>query len=170
MPEVRRQLSGTPEEREAYRRGFTDACRAIADVLRDRKIEKPEDALGVVKDVEGWPPEKQLGCRSGPETEQLYRLWVGNEDFGITAEEPAKEWLEVIRERYPDENIRIQPVAAEEATFPVGSKDDPEPLSAITSARCPHCQALVTFPGFDAMLAFVCPECGESVRIEPTKH
>jgi hypothetical protein len=36
----------------------------------------------------------------------------------------------------------------------------------IASARCQHCGALQTFPGFDSIDAFVCTECGEgnSVR------
>jgi hypothetical protein len=31
------------------------------------------------------------------------------------------------------------------------------------SARCTHCGALNVFPGFSAMLAFICSECGEGV-------
>lgn len=37
---------------------------------------------------------------------------------------------------------------------------------AISSARCPHCGALNTFPRFSAIDAFVCSECGESVAAE----
>jgi hypothetical protein len=36
----------------------------------------------------------------------------------------------------------------------------------ISSARCPHCGALNTFPGFRVIDAFICQECGEGVDIE----
>jgi hypothetical protein len=36
----------------------------------------------------------------------------------------------------------------------------------ICSARCPHCGALNTFPGFSAVEAFVCAECGEGVVLD----
>lgn len=36
-------------------------------------------------------------------------------------------------------------------------------LGEFCSARCPHCQALNTFPGFSSIEAFVCSECGEGV-------
>jgi hypothetical protein len=35
----------------------------------------------------------------------------------------------------------------------------------ICSVRCPHCQALNTFPGFSAIEAFICSECGEGVAV-----
>ena len=34
------------------------------------------------------------------------------------------------------------------------------------SARCPHCQALNTFAGFDNIHAYICRECGEGVSIQ----
>jgi hypothetical protein len=40
------------------------------------------------------------------------------------------------------------------------------PSDEICSARCPHCGALNTFPGFSAMHAFTCRECGEGTAIE----
>jgi hypothetical protein len=55
------------------------------------------------------------------------------EDFGTAGEKAANEWLAVIRERYPDENVRIEPVAVGEPTFPLGWEDD-EPLSVILRA------------------------------------
>jgi hypothetical protein len=36
---------------------------------------------------------------------------------------------------------------------------------AICSARCTHCDALNTFPGFSSIEAFICSECGESVAV-----
>ena|SRR5688572_29959791 len=39
---------------------------------------------------------------------------------------------------------------------------------AVCSARCPHCTALNTFPGFSEISAFVCQECGEGVTIDET--
>jgi hypothetical protein len=38
----------------------------------------------------------------------------------------------------------------------------------ICSAKCPRCGALNTFPGFSAMHAFTCQECGEGVATETT--
>jgi hypothetical protein len=35
----------------------------------------------------------------------------------------------------------------------------------ICSARCTHCGALNIFPGFSAIEAFVCSECGEGVVV-----
>ena len=35
----------------------------------------------------------------------------------------------------------------------------------ICSARCPHCGALNTFPGFTVIEAFICSECGEGVAV-----
>ena len=37
--------------------------------------------------------------------------------------------------------------------------------SGMCSARCTHCDALNTFPGFSAIEAFICSECGESVMV-----
>lgn len=37
--------------------------------------------------------------------------------------------------------------------------------SEICSARCTHCGALNVFPGFSAIEAFVCSECGEGVAV-----
>jgi hypothetical protein len=36
----------------------------------------------------------------------------------------------------------------------------------ICSAKCPHCTAMNVFPGFSAMTAFTCRECGEGVTVE----
>ena len=36
----------------------------------------------------------------------------------------------------------------------------------ICSARCPHCGGVNTFPGFSAIEAFVCQECGEGLSVE----
>jgi hypothetical protein len=36
----------------------------------------------------------------------------------------------------------------------------------ICSARCPHCGALNTFPGFRVIQAFICSQCGEGVNLE----
>ena len=35
----------------------------------------------------------------------------------------------------------------------------------ICSAKCTHCVAVNMFPGFSAMLAFICSECGEGVKV-----
>jgi hypothetical protein len=38
--------------------------------------------------------------------------------------------------------------------------------SEISTATCPHCGALNTFPGFSVIEAFVCQECGEGLNVE----
>jgi hypothetical protein len=43
--------------------------------------------------------------------------------------------------------------------------DEMESTLDVASARCPHCGGVNLFPGFAEMLAFVCKECGESVRV-----
>ena len=43
--------------------------------------------------------------------------------------------------------------------------DEMESTLDVASARCPHCGSVNLFPGFFEMLAFVCNECGESVRV-----
>ena len=37
--------------------------------------------------------------------------------------------------------------------------------TVICSVRCTNCGALNTFPGFSAIEAFICSECGESVVV-----
>jgi hypothetical protein len=59
-----------------------------------------------------------------------------------------------------DARIRTVPVAdVEKAVFELAQAD------AICSARCTHCGALNTFPGFSAIEAFTCSECGEGVVV-----
>jgi hypothetical protein len=36
----------------------------------------------------------------------------------------------------------------------------------ICSEWCPHCGSLNTFPGYSAIEAFICQECGEGVNVE----
>ncbi len=40
----------------------------------------------------------------------------------------------------------------------------------ICSATCPHCGAVLTFPGFEVIYAFVCRECGEGVDLKPKEQ
>ena len=44
----------------------------------------------------------------------------------------------------------------------------PEALrfTEVTTAQCPHCGAVQTFPGFSSVDAFICSECGRGVSIE----
>ena len=43
--------------------------------------------------------------------------------------------------------------------------DEIELTFDVASARCPHCGRANLFLGFSEILAFVCKECGESVRL-----
>jgi hypothetical protein len=36
----------------------------------------------------------------------------------------------------------------------------------LSSAACPHCGGVNFFPGFSAMLAYVCRHCGQGVKVE----
>jgi hypothetical protein len=38
--------------------------------------------------------------------------------------------------------------------------------NSITSHQYPHCLSFHTFPGFDAIYAYVCETCGEPVEVE----
>jgi hypothetical protein len=57
--------------------------------------------------------------------------------------------------------IRTVPTAEAEQTLAQLAVSD-----EICSAKCPRCEALNTFPGFSAMHAFTCRECGEGVAVE----
>jgi hypothetical protein len=57
--------------------------------------------------------------------------------------------------------VRIVPSADAEATLLGIAMASGE----ICSARCTHCGAWNTFPGFSAIEAFICSECGEGVAV-----
>jgi hypothetical protein len=42
---------------------------------------------------------------------------------------------------------------------------DMELQGDVASAMCPHCGAVHLAPGFSKLIAFVCDECGETVRL-----
>ena len=96
-----------------------------------------------------------------------YRLWLGDLECGVAADQYAADWLHAIQQRYPHKNVRIEPAPGLAPTFPLGDDNSEEPdlTGAITTARCPHCQEVTAFPGFDRMLAFVCPHCGQGVQV-----
>jgi hypothetical protein len=41
-----------------------------------------------------------------------YRLWIDDLDCGVAADEHAANWLEAMRECYPDKDVRIEPADA----------------------------------------------------------
>jgi hypothetical protein len=94
-----------------------------------------------------------------------YRLWLGDLDCGVAADQNATNWRDAMRE-HGYEGVRIEPDPDAEPTFPVGDEDfeQADLVSSVATARCPHCQATISFPGFDTMLAFICPQCGTSVK------
>jgi uncharacterized protein (DUF983 family) len=59
---------------------------------------------------------------------------------------------------------REKPPAHEE---PAQESEDSD---AITTATCPHCGAVRSFPGFSVIFAFVCSACGEGVNLEPREQ
>ena len=56
--------------------------------------------------------------------------------------------------------IRTVPLADVEAAVLEMSQTD-----KVCSAQCPHCGAVNTFPGWSAIDAFVCSECGKGVHV-----
>jgi uncharacterized protein (DUF983 family) len=42
--------------------------------------------------------------------------------------------------------------------------DEMEVSLDIATEKCPYCGSINLFPGFSRMMAFICRECGESVR------
>lgn len=74
----------------------------------------------------------------------------------------------MVRENYADiicnecdAVIRIIPVAEVENTLRELARTD-----AICSVPCSHCGAVTTFPGWRAIGAFVCPECGRGAVVD----
>jgi uncharacterized protein (DUF983 family) len=57
-------------------------------------------------------------------------------------------------------------VRADEAAAVMNALITEIAATAFSTARCPHCGALNTFPGFTFMEAFVCSECGEGVTVD----
>jgi hypothetical protein len=55
----------------------------------------------------------------------------------------------------------VRTVQKAEAAAALAEIESPE----ICRARCTHCGALNIFPGFSAMDAFICSECGEGVVV-----
>jgi hypothetical protein len=47
----------------------------------------------------------------------MYRLWVGDEDYGTASEKAAKMWLAYYEERYPTDGARIEPVSDDAPVF-----------------------------------------------------
>jgi hypothetical protein len=103
----------------------------------------------------------------------MYRLWLGDLECGVAADEHAMHWLEKILERYPDQDVWIEAAPGAQQMFPLWDDEEERGLEALREAgsvavgRCPECQAVISFPGFDAIFAFVCPECGRGVNTEP---
>jgi DNA-directed RNA polymerase subunit RPC12/RpoP len=59
-----------------------------------------------------------------------------------------------------DAVVRTVPTADLQRTL-----DEMESTLEVASAKCPHCGAVNLFPGFTQMLAYVCTECGEPVKV-----
>jgi hypothetical protein len=57
--------------------------------------------------------------------------------------------------------IRAVPLAELQRTL-----DEMELTLDVASAQCPHCGATHLAPGFSELIAFVCEQCGETVRTE----
>jgi hypothetical protein len=44
--------------------------------------------------------------------------------------------------------------------------DEMQLTLTVASEMCPHCRSVNLFPGFDSVLAYICRECGKSVKVE----
>lgn len=47
----------------------------------------------------------------------------------------------------------------------MSSEEDEPEVEPVASATCPHCGAVTSFPGFDSINVFICPQCGEPVDL-----
>jgi predicted RNA-binding Zn-ribbon protein involved in translation (DUF1610 family) len=98
-----------------------------------------------------------------------YRLWLENLDCGVAADQYALDWRDNMREHGYDDVLLGLLSDDIPVTFPIPDDEDEEPeisLDAITFERCPHCHEVISLPGFNTMLAFICPKCGNSVAVE----
>jgi hypothetical protein len=65
-----------------------------------------------------------------------YCLWLDDPDCGVAADEDAVNWLQVMRERYPDAHVRMEPAPAAMPAFPVAG--DEEERETPKFMHCPH--------------------------------
>jgi hypothetical protein len=78
--------------------------------------------------------------------------------------------INVVRSEFkePLRNETIPPIPTKTLSRPVPDEADEDcelHADSITSAQCPHCGAFLTFPGFDAIYAFICKQCGEPAEV-----
>lgn len=93
------------------------------------------------------------GYSSRPMT---YRLSLNDLDCGVAADQYAIGWRDTMQKRYRDDHVRIEPESGAEPTFPVGEEDEGDRFDpmAVATVRCPRCDAVISFSGFEAMLAY----------------
>lgn len=80
-----------------------------------------------------------------------YRLWLNDLDCGMAADQYATDWRDAMRKRYPEDHVRIEPALHTEPTLPIKEETDKFDPTAVATVRCPRCDAIIAFPGFDAM-------------------
>lgn len=99
------------------------------------------------------------------------RLWFGDLGNTVAEDQYAFDWLAVMRKRYPDANVWIEPAPGATPTFPVPehaeSENDNSDFTASATVRCSCCEMVISFPGFSVMLVDTCPHCGEVVNNTP---
>jgi hypothetical protein len=87
--------------------------------------------------------------------------WVGGEDCcGCLVPEPRGDRVDLVCNKCGELVKTVAPDEVERALAEIMLQQP------ITSATCPKCGAVNTFPGFDAMEAFTCQQCGSGVVIE----
>lgn len=64
----------------------------------------------------GYHKKTTVGVGRYPD-KTMVRLWVGEEDYGTMSEAAANAYIEVNRERRPEESCRVEPVEDDAPTF-----------------------------------------------------
>src|SRR5215471_19268433 len=95
-----------------------------------------------------------------------YHLWLNDLECGVAADRYAIDWRDAMRERYPDDRVHIEPVPDTELIGEENVADRFDP-TAVATVRCPRCDAIISFPGFDAMPAYRCPHCHGFIEVMP---
>jgi hypothetical protein len=99
-------------------------------------------------------------------------VWLGDDANGYVAQETVTSvadiapWLqEAIAHFYPESSYAV---GLDAELRERASRSLFQPPRRGASVRCPHCGAPHATM-MDEVIAFVCPQCGNSVQVEPSK-
>lgn len=74
-----------------------------------------------------------------------------------------------MQKRHSPDQVRIEPAPGAEITFPIADEEEADSFdpTAVATVRCPRCDAILSFPGFDAILGYRCPHCHGFIEVMP---